>query len=144
VKRKYFLIVLFLILAMFLSGCSGGNSTKNVAIITPEIKQEIKDSNGELASKYISITNIKENNGISISIDVELLFEPESYNVVKTWTDAICENCYKILKKHNINYNIYVWGKRPKGGDFIKIYGRTNYDKYSGVFNFKNAEELNL
>ena len=143
-KRKYFLVVLFLTLAIFLSGCGSGNSTKNGAVITPKIKQEVKDSNEEFASKYISITNIKESSGISISVDVELLFEPESYNVVKTWTDAVCENCYKILKKHDINYNIYVWGKRSKGEDFIKIYGRTNYDKYSGVFKFKNAEELNL
>jgi spore coat protein CotH len=33
-KRKYFLVVLFLILAIFLSGCSGGG------IVTPSISEE--------------------------------------------------------------------------------------------------------
>ena len=141
-KRKYFIVFLFLTLAIFLSGCGG---EKNIAVITPEIKQEIKTLNeGEFASEYILITDIKESIGISISVDVELLFEPESYNTVKTWTDIVCENCYKVLKKYNIDYSIFVWAKRPKGEDFIKIYGRTNYDKHSGVFRFKNAEELNL
>jgi len=141
-KKKYFIVFLFLTLAIFLSGCGG---EKDIAVITPEIKQEIKILNEEKpADKYISIINIEESSGISISVDVELLFEPESYNVVKTWTDAVCENCYKVLKKYNIDYSIFVWAKRPKGEDFIKIYGRTNYDKHSGVFRFKNAEELNL
>jgi len=144
VKRKYFPIVLFLILAILLSGCDGGDSTKSEEVITSEIRQEIKGINEGSASKYISITNIKESVGTSVSVDVELLFEPESYDAVKIWTDSVCENCYKILKKHNINYNIYIWAKRSKGEDLVKIYGRTNYDKYSGVFKFKNAKELNL
>jgi hypothetical protein len=129
-KRKYFLIVLFLILSMFLSGCGGGNSTKDEEAITPEIKQEIKTLSEGSASKYISITDIRESSG--------------SISEVKMWTDAVCESCYKILKKHDLDYFIHVWAKRPKGEDFVKIYGRTNYDKYSGIFKFKDAKELNL
>jgi len=143
-KRSYFPLILFLMLAIFLSGCGGGDSTKSGEVITTEIKQEIKNINEGSASKYISIANIKESGGTSVSIDVELLFEPESHDAVRIWTDAVCESCYKILKKYNINYSIYVWAKRPKGEDFIKIYGRTNYDKYSGIFKFKDAKELNL
>ncbi len=142
-KRKYFLIVLFLILSMFLSGCGGGNSTKDEEAITPEIKQEIKTLSEGSASKYISITDIRESSG-SISVDIKLLNEPLSIDEVKMWTDAVCESCYKILKKHDLDYFIHVWAKRPKGEDFVKIYGRTNYDKYSGIFKFKDAKELNL
>ncbi|MBA7563462.1 hypothetical protein ES695_06685 [Candidatus Atribacteria bacterium 1244-E10-H5-B2] len=143
-KRKYFLVVLILILAILLSGCGGGDSTKSGEVITTEIKQEIKNINEGSASKYISITNIKESVGTSVSVDVEFLYEPESYDEVKIWTDSVCKSCHKVLKKYNINYSTYVWAKRPKGEGFIKIYGRTNYDKYSGIFKFKDAKELNL
>lgn len=141
-KREYFFVVLFLILAILLSGCGGGDSTKSKEVITTEIKQEIKNIEGS-ASKYISITDIRSTS-TSVTIDIELLSEPESYAEIKMWTDAVCESCYKILKKHNLNYFIHVWAKRPKGEDLVKIYGKTDYDKYSGVFKFKNAKELNL
>ncbi|MBA7687996.1 hypothetical protein ES703_96470 [subsurface metagenome] len=35
-KRKYFLIVLFLILAIFLSGCGEGNKKQSVLTLSPE------------------------------------------------------------------------------------------------------------
>jgi len=144
-KKQSMGCLVFLILAIIVGFFmfKPSKSIEEVAVITPEIKQEIKTLNEGSASKYISITDIKESSG-SISVDIELLNEPESYDEVKMWTDAVCEDCYKILKEHNIDYFIHVWAKRPKGEDFIKIYGKTDYDKYSGVFKFKNAEELNL
>lgn len=115
---------------------------KKIALITPEIKQEIKDLGkiGSVASKYISITDITESDSGYISINVEFLYEPELINEVKVWTDAICKDTYKILKKHNIDYSIFVHARRHEGEDFIRMYGDTNYDKYSGAFRFKEAK----
>jgi hypothetical protein len=75
-----------------------------------------------------------------ISVDIELLNEPTSYDEVRVWTDAVCEETYKILKEHSIKCSIFVTAKRPKGEDFIKIYGTTNYDHYSGKFEFQQAK----
>ena len=67
-KRKYFLVVLFLILAMFLSGCGG--------LVTPtyEYKVEYKISG---TAKSVSVTLSNPTGGTEQYSDVDL---PKSYS----------------------------------------------------------------
>ena len=133
--------LVFLVLAVIIGYLllKPSTPTKKVVLITPEIKQEIKNIE-KLASKYISITSIEESDMGYISVNVELLNEPTSYDEVRVWTDAVCKDIYKILKKHNINISIFVHARRHEGEDFIRMYGDTTYDHYSGKFTFKEAK----
>jgi len=144
-KKKGIGCLVFLILAIIVGFFmfKPSKSIEEVTVITPEIKQEIKTLNEGSASKYISITDIKDESGY-LSIFVEFLFEPESILQVQSFTDAICEDCYRIFKNHNIDKSINVWGYRPKDNDLTFMYGKTHYDRYSGKFEFKTAKELNL
>ena len=72
------------------------NPIKNVAVITPEIKQEIKALEGESKNTLFSITDVEEGDD-SITVKMELLFEPKSKDEVQFLIDLACEACYKIL-----------------------------------------------
>ena len=134
--KKNILVLIILLFCILLIGCS---SSKNQ--ITPEIVKAIKTITD--GNEYVSINKI-ENESDHFSIMVEFLFEPESYSQVKSFTDAICEDCYHYFKDHNINQTINVWGYRLKDNDLKIMYGRTRYSEYSGKFEFKTAKELNL
>ena len=129
--------ILLLLLEDFLFtlliGCSSSDNS-----ITPEMIQAIKSMTD--GNEYVSIVIIK-NEPDNFDIMVEVLFEPESYSQIQSFTDAICKDCYNSFKDRDINQNISVWGYRSKNN---VIYGKTSYDKYSGKFEFKTAEELNL
>jgi len=114
------------------------NPIKNVAVITPEIKQEIKALEGESKNTLFSITDVEEGDD-SITVKMELLFEPKSKDEVQFLIDLACEACYKILENHDINYYIHVWGYKPTEKEgYIKMYGETSYDKYSSKITFKS------
>ena len=134
--KKYILILVILLSCTLLIGCSDSKDS-----ITPEINKEIKSMT--IDNKYVSITKTKYDNSL-YRIELEFLIEAQSFDYVKTFTDAVCEDCYRILKKHDINCNISVWGYYPKGIDLVTMYGRTYYSKNSGKFEFKTAKELNL
>jgi len=134
--KKYILISIILLFCILLVGCSNSKVS-----ITPEIDQEIKSMT--IDNKYVSITKTEYDNSL-YRIELEFLIEAQSFDYVKTFTDAVCEDCYRILKKYNIDCNISVWGYYPKGIDLVTMYGRTYYSKNSGKFEFKTSEELNL
>ena len=134
--KKHILISIILLSCILLIGCSNSKDS-----ITPEIDKEIKSMT--IDNKYVSITKTEYDSSL-YRIDLEFLIEAQSFDYVKTFTDAVCEDCYRILKKHDINCNISVWGYYPKGIDLVTMYGRTYYSKNSGKFEFKTAEELNL
>ena len=134
--KEHILILVILSFCILLIGCSDSKDS-----ITPEIDKEIKSMT--IDNKYVSITKTKYDNSL-YRIELEFLIEAQSFDYVKTFTDAVCEDCYRILKKHDINCNISVWGYYPKGLDLVTMYGRTYYSKNSGKFEFKTAEELNL
>jgi len=134
--KKHILILIILLFCILLIGCSNSKDS-----ITPEIIKTIKSMTD--GNEYVFINKI-ENESNYLSIFVEFLFEPESYSQVQSFTDAICEDCYRIFKNQNINKSINVWGYRLKDKDLTIMYGKTHYDKYSGKFEFKTAKELNL
>ena len=134
--KKYILILVILLSCILLIGCSNSKD-----LITPEIDKEIRSMTTD--NKYVSITKTEYDNSL-YRVDLEFLIEAQSFDYVKTFTDAVCEDCYRILKKHDINCNISVWGYYPKGIDLVTMYGRTYYSKNSGKFEFKTAKELNL
>ena len=137
--KKYIVISLMIFVCiMIFKSCL---TSKPEKLIPSEIVQSVMSMTDK--NKYVSIATI-ENEPDHFSIMAELLFEPQSISEVKSFTDAICEDCYRIFKNHNINKSINVWGYRPKDKDLTITYGRTHYDKYSGKFEFKTAEELNL
>lgn len=134
--KKYILVSIILFLCILIIGCS--SSTES---ITPEIDQEIKSITDN--NKYVSITKTEYDNSL-YRIELEFLREAESYEYVQAFTDAICKDCYRILKENDININISVWGHYPRDIDFVTMYGRTYYNKHSGKIEFKTAKELNL
>ena len=134
--KKHILISIILLSCILLIGCSNSKDS-----ITPEIDKEIKSMT--IDNKYVSITKTEYDSSL-YRIDLEFLIEAQSFDYVKTFTDAVCEDCYKILKKYDISCNISVWGYYPKGIDLVTMYGRTYYSKNSGKFEFKTAKELNL
>lgn len=134
--KKHILILIILLLYVLLIGCSNSKDS-----ITPEMIKTIKSMTD--GNEYVFIDKI-ENESNYLSIFVEFLFEPESYSRVQSFTDAICEDCYRIFKNHNINKSINVWGYRLKDKDLTIMYGKTHYDRHSGKFEFKTAKELNL
>jgi len=134
--KKCILILVILLSCILLIGCSDSKD-----LITPEIDKEIRSMTTD--NKYVSITKTEYDNSL-YRIDLEFLIEAQSFDYVKTFTDAVCEDCYGILKKNDINCNISVWGYYPKGLDLVTMYGRTYYSKNSGKFEFKTAKELNL
>jgi len=134
--KKHILILIIFLFCTLLIGCSTSKDS-----ITPEIDKEIKSMT--IDNKYVSITKTEYDNSL-YRVELEFLTEAQSFDYVKTFTDAVCEDCYKILKKHNINRSIFVWGYYPRGIDLVTMYGRTHYSKSSGKFEFKTAEELNL
>jgi len=111
-----------------------------------KIKQQIREiSADQQIAKFISCAKV-EDDGSVCQIWVELLFEPDDYQQVKTWTDAVCESSKRILDAAGISRDISVWANRPdpkKKGNVI-LYGRTFYSHYTGESEFKSAEELNL
>jgi len=137
--KKYIVVSLMIFICiMVLKSCL---SSEPEELIPPEIVQSIISMTDN--NQYVSINDIENKPGY-LSIFVEFLFEPESISQVKSFTDAICEDCYRIFKNHNINKSINVWGYRPKDKDLTIMYGRTHYDEYSGKFEFETAKELNL
>ena len=134
--KKCILILVILLSCTLLIGCSDSKDS-----ITPEIDKEIRSMTTD--NKYVSITKTEHDNSL-YRIDLEFLIEAQSFDYVKTFTDAVCEDCYRILKRNNIDCNISVWGYYPKGIDLVTMYGRTYYSKNSGKFEFKTAKELNL
>ena len=137
--KKYIVIsLMILICIMVLKSCLTSEPEK---LIPLEIVNSVKSLTE--GNKYVSISTI-ENEPNHFSIMVELLFEPQLISEVKSFTDAICEDCYRIFKDHNINRTINVWGYRLKDKDLTIMYGRTSYDQYSGKFEFETAKELNL
>ena len=130
---KKFIIILIILFCISLISCSSSEKSITPGIVTAI--QSMTDGN-----EYVSIATI-ENESNHLSIMMEFLFEPESYSQIQSFTDAICKDCYSYFKDHDINQNISVWGYRSKNN---VIYGKTSYDKYSGKFEFKTAEELNL
>ena len=139
--KKYILILFILFCSILLTCCSNSNSNSNPkTLLTPEIEQEIKSiSADKIVSKYISVNRIVENSS-SFTIWVEFIFVPQTIPEIKIYTDAVCEECYRILKNNNINISIYVHGYRPKDNDLTIMYGTTRYDKYSGKFTFEIAK----
>jgi len=110
-----------------------------------EIEQKIKAISAPPVDEFISISKI-EDDGLVYRIWINLLFEPENYQQVQTWTDAVCESSKKILDDGGMVRSISIWANRPdqeKEGNVI-VYGRTFYDRHTGKSEFKNAEELNL
>jgi len=137
--KKYIVISLMIFICiMVLKSCLSPEPEK---VIAPEIIQSVKSLTNN--NKYVSINDIKDESGY-LSIFVEFLFEPESILQVQSFTDAICEDCYRIFKNHNIDKSINVWGYRLKDKDLTIMYGRTHYDRHSSKFEFKTAKELNL
>ncbi|MBA7581014.1 hypothetical protein ES695_14800 [Candidatus Atribacteria bacterium 1244-E10-H5-B2] len=134
--KKYFLVSIILLFCILLVSCSNSKDS-----ITLEIDKEIKSIT--IDNKYVSITKTEYDSSI-YRIELEFLIEAQSFDYVKSFTDAVCKDCYRILKKHNINRSIFVWGYYPRGIDFVTMYGRTYYSKSSGKFEFKTAKELNL
>ena len=129
-------LVLAIIVGFFIFKPS--TPTKKVAVITPEIKQEIKALEGGSKNTLFSITDIEEGED-SVTVKMELLFEPKSYDEVQFLTDLACGACYKILKEHDINYYIHVWGYKPTEKEgYIRMYGESSYDKYSSKITFKS------
>lgn len=109
-----------------------------------KLEQEVKAiSDDESVAKYISISKI-EDDGSMFRITINLLFEPENYQQVQTWTDAVCESSKRILDSNNATRNISVWANRPTKGGQVVVYGRTFYSHNTGRTEFKNAKELNL
>ena len=137
--KKYIVISLMIFICiMVLKSCLSSEPEK---VIAPEIIQSVKSLTNN--NKYVSINDIKDESGY-LSIFIEFLFEPESILQVQSFTDAICEDCYRIFKNHDIDKSINVWGYRLKDKDLTIMYGRTHYDRHSGKFEFKTAKELNL
>jgi len=109
-----------------------------------KIAQKIEAiSDNESVAKYVSISKI-EDNGSVYRITINLLFEPENYRQVQTWTDAVCESSKRILDNNGIVRNISVWANRTIRNGKVIVYGRTFYSRHIKRFEFKNAEELNL
>ena len=137
--KKYIVISLMIFICiMVLKSCLSSEPEK---LVPPEIVQSITSMTDN--NQYVSINDIK-NESNYLSIFVEFLFEPESILQVQSFTDAICEDCYRIFKNNNIDKSINVWGYRLKDKDLTIMYGRTHYDRYSGKFEFKTSKELNL
>ena len=137
--KKYIVISLMILICIIvLKSCLSSEPEK---LIPPEIIQEIKSITDD--NKYVSISKTEYDNSL-YRIELEFLTEAQSFDYVKSFTDAVCIDCYRILKKHNIELSISVWGYYPRGTDLVTMYGRTHYDKYSGKFEFKTAKELNL
>ena len=123
-------------LCTFLIGCSSSSNS-----VTPEIDQKIKSITD--GNKYVSITETEYDSSL-YRIQLDFLIEAQSFDYVQSFTDAVCKDCYRMLKNHNIESSISVWGRYPRGTDLVTMYGRTYYDKHSGKFEFKTAKELNL
>jgi hypothetical protein len=133
------LLALGIIIYNFLSKPS--TPTKKVALITPEIKQEIRNLEGESKNDLFTFTDIVEGND-SVTVKMKLLFEPKSKDEVQFLTDLACAACHKILREHGIDYFIHVWGYKPteKEGQVL-MYGETSYNKYTSKLTFESKME---
>ena len=113
----------------------------NVVKIEEQIRAILSD---ESVGEYISIAKI-EDDGSVFRVWINLLFEPDNYRQAQTWTDAVCENCLKILRNNGVvNPSLSVWAQRQISGGKASLYGRTYYDHWTDRFEFKNVQQLKL
>ena len=132
--KNCILISIILLACILLISCSNSKDS-----ITPEIIKNIKSMTDN--NKYVSINDIKEESGY-LSIFVEFLFEPESILQVQSFTDAICEDCYRIFKNHDIDKSINVWGYRLKDKDLTIMYGKTHYNRHPRTAHRSNVQAI--
>jgi len=113
-----------------------------------EIERKIKAiSENECFAKYFSILNVEDDGSMyRITIGLYPLFEPRSYDQIKTWTDAVCKSSKRILDNYGLVRNISVWAIRPirlgAGDSGLIVYGRTLYDHHTDRYEFKSPKVL--
>jgi hypothetical protein len=132
-KFIYISLVIFFCIIIF-KGCFTSEPEK---LVSPEIIQSVMSITDN--NKYVSITSAKDEFHYFV-IRIKILFVPQSISEVKTFTDAVCESCYKFFKTQGIERSIYVHAYRPKDKDLTIMYGTTRYDEYSGKFTFEIAK----
>lgn len=132
-KYIYISLVIFICIIIF-KGCLTSEPEK---LVSPEIIQSIMSMTD--GNKSFSITSAKDESNYFV-IRIEVLFVPQSISEVETFTDAVCERCYRLFKTQGIDRSIYVHAYRPKDKDLTIMYGTTRYDKYSGKFTFEIAK----
>jgi len=138
--KKIFIFLPILFISVLLIACSSSTSAPKVTI-TPEIEEEIFAITKNV--NQISIDRV-EDYSTYFTVWVEFLYEPTTTQEIEVFLTAVCEDCYRIAKKHELKVSINVWGFRPKDDDLTYNYGKAHYDRYSGKFEFKTAKELNL
>lgn len=104
-----------------------------------KIEQLIKTMSAGSVGEYISISEI-EDDGSMYRIWISLLFEPENYRQVQTWTDAVCKDSRRLLEENGITRSISVWAKRSKGKDEVVVYGRTFHYQGADKSEFKKSD----
>lgn len=143
-KGKYFIVLILLSLVLASTITCGNESIQTPSSeISPDIERQIYAIIDEPSSKYISISSI-EDDGSLCRINIEFLFEPDSYSEVRIWTDAVCYETYDIFKRAGIERSISIWARRTLTGDRVALYGRTFYSRHTGKYEFQNIKELNL
>lgn len=133
--------VLFVILIMGILLVSACSTTGSTVPVPPEVERQIYALSEGPVSGYISIIGM-EDDGSLCRVNIELLFEPETYSEVAVWTDAVCYDIQSILESAGLQRDISVWAKRTLGDGRVVLYGRTYYSR--GRYEFKSAEELDL
>ena len=112
-KRKYFLVVLFLILVIFLSGCSGGG------IVTPSIN---------LTSNW-TMTNTTTYTSSPLIADVGAVTTSKC-NIIDN-SGALTIYSFRIIGQEYINWNVGYGTRSNKNiamnisGSYLNIYGST-------------------
>lgn len=134
------------IFVLYLMGVFRSKPAKSQINILKAKEQIIAISSQDSVNEYISIAEVELTQNDSLCrITINLLFEPENHSQIKTWTNAVCEECLMVLKANGIvNKNISGWGQRQMADGRVIIYGRTYYNHYTKKYEFKTARELNL
>jgi len=125
-KRKYVLLVLFLILAIFLSGCGGGG------IVTPNTEEaKIKIVVNEY---YLALSNLNFSKAKSYCI-----YGSDIYYAVSQ-TEALVNNAYLYCNIVTLNMVIDIQNVSING-NYATVSGYTNYFlTYCGYY---EADEVN-
>jgi len=135
---KRIILAITLIGILLLAAC--GDTTE---VVQPEIAPAIKQQIFAISegSEDYSVSEV-EDDGFTYRINIELLFEPESYAEVKGCTASACFHCREIFSQAGIKRDISVWARRTLPDDKVALYGRTYYSQSSGQYDFKNIQEL--
>lgn len=124
---KGIFLAIMLSSALLLAAC-GGTTEVAQPQITADIEQQVfAISEG---SEDYSISEV-EDDGFTYRINIELLFEPESYAEVEGCTASACVNCREIFSQAGIKRDISVWARRTLPNNKVALYGRTYYSQSS-------------